>query len=238
VVAAITPWNAPLPMAMLKVGAALAAGCTMVLKPAELTPLTAMRLVELCQEAGVPDGVINLVNGYGATAGAALAAHPGVDKIAFTGSTEVGKQIVAAAAGNLKKVTLELGGKSPMVVFDDADLEQVIPGVARGCLLPAGPELHGGHPAVRARGDPRQGGRGRGRMSRSPVPARPGPRSRVRLRPADLGESSASASRATSRPGRRKAPSSSAAARRRRPPASSTNPRCSAEHRTHGHDAR
>ncbi len=135
VVGAITPWNSPLPMVMLKLAPALATGCTIVLKPAELTPLTAMRLVELCQEAGVPDGVVNLVNGYGAKAGAALAAHPGVDKISFTGSTAVGKQIVQAAAGNLKKVTLELGGKSPVVVFDDADLEQVIPGVVRACFF-------------------------------------------------------------------------------------------------------
>lgn len=132
---AITPWNSPLPMVMLKVAPALATGCTMVLKPAELTPLTAMRLMELCQEAGVPDGVLNLVNGYGHTVGAALAAHPGVDKIAFTGSTEVGRAIVRAAAGNLKKVTLELGGKSPVVVFADADLEQVIPGAARACFF-------------------------------------------------------------------------------------------------------
>lgn len=135
VVGAITPWNSPLPMVMLKIAPALATGCTMVLKPAELTPLTAMRLMELCQQAGVPDGVLNLVNGYGATVGAALAAHPGVDKIAFTGSTEVGRSIVRAAAGNLKKVTLELGGKSPVVVFPDADLEQVIPGAARACFF-------------------------------------------------------------------------------------------------------
>lgn len=135
VVGAITPWNSPLPMVMLKIAPALATGCTLVLKPAELTPLTAMRLVELCAEAGVPDGVINLVNGFGASAGAALAAHPGIDKIAFTGSTEVGRSIVRASAGNLKKVTLELGGKSPMVVFADADLEQVIPGAARGCYF-------------------------------------------------------------------------------------------------------
>lgn len=135
VVGAITPWNSPLPMVMLKIAPALATGCTMVLKPAELTPLTAMRLMELCQEAGVPDGVLNLVNGYGASAGAALAAHPGVDKIAFTGSTEVGRSIVRAAAGNLKKVTLELGGKSPVVVFPDADLEQVIPSAARACFF-------------------------------------------------------------------------------------------------------
>ena len=135
VVGAITPWNSPLPMVMLKIAPAIATGCTLVLKPAELTPLTAMRLVELCQEAGVPDGVINLVNGFGETAGAALAAHPGVDKIAFTGSTDVGRRIVQAAAGNLKKVTLELGGKGPMIVFPDADLEQVIPGAARGCFF-------------------------------------------------------------------------------------------------------
>lgn len=120
---------------MLKIAPALATGCTLVLKPAELTPLTAMRLAELCQEAGVPDGVINIVNGYGETAGAALAAHPGVDKIAFTGSTEVGRLIVKAAAGNLKKVTLELGGKSPVIVFPDADIEQVIPGAARACFF-------------------------------------------------------------------------------------------------------
>ena len=135
VVGAITPWNSPLPMAMLKIAPALATGCTVVLKPAELTPLTAMRLAELCQEAGVPDGVINIVNGFGETAGAALAAHPGVDKIAFTGSTEVGKLIVKAATGNLKKVTLELGGKSPVIVFPDADLAQVIPGAARACFF-------------------------------------------------------------------------------------------------------
>ncbi|MEY3976279.1 MAG: hypothetical protein RLZZ33_1334 [Pseudomonadota bacterium] len=135
VVGAITPWNSPLPMVMLKLAPALATGCTVVLKPAELTPLTAMRLAEICQEAGVPDGVVNIVNGYGSTAGAALAAHPGVDKIAFTGSTEVGRSIVRAAAGNLKKVSLELGGKSPVVVFADADLEQVIPGAARACFF-------------------------------------------------------------------------------------------------------
>lgn len=135
VVGAIIPWNSPLPMAVLKVAPVLAAGCTLVLKPAELTPLTALRLGELALEAGVPAGVINIVTGRGETAGAALAAHPDVDKIAFTGSTEVGRQIVRAAAGNLKKVTLELGGKSPVVVFPDADLEQVIAGAARACFL-------------------------------------------------------------------------------------------------------
>jgi len=135
VVGAITPWNSPLPMVMLKLGPALATGCTLVLKPAELAPLTALRIAELCSEAGVPPGVVNVVTGFGEAAGAALAAHPGVDKIAFTGSTEVGRLIVKAAAGNLKKVTLELGGKSPIVVFPDADLEQVIPAAARACYF-------------------------------------------------------------------------------------------------------
>lgn len=135
VVGAITPWNAPLPMLMVKLAPALAAGCTLILKPAELTPLTALRMAELCAEAGVPDGVVNVVTGFGETAGAALAAHPGVDKIAFTGSTEVGRLIVRAATGNLKKVSLELGGKSPVIVFADAVLEQVIPGAARACFF-------------------------------------------------------------------------------------------------------
>ena len=122
-------------MATLKLGPALAAGCTVVLKPAEQTPLTALFLGELIKRVGFPDGVINVVPGYGESAGAALAAHPDVDKIAFTGSTEVGKKIISAAAGNLKRVTLELGGKSPMVVFPDADLDRVIPGVTRGAFF-------------------------------------------------------------------------------------------------------
>src|SRR5580704_15146146 len=130
VVGQIIPWNFPLLMAAMKLGPALATGCTVVLKPAEQTPLTALRLGELIQEAGIPDGVVNIVPGYGETAGAALAAHPDVDKIAFTGSTEVGKLIVHAAAGNLKKVSLELGGKSPNVVYKDADLDSAIPGAA------------------------------------------------------------------------------------------------------------
>jgi phenylacetaldehyde dehydrogenase len=121
VVGQIIPWNFPLLMAAWKLGPALATGCTVVLKPAEQTPLSALRLAELIAEAGVPDGVVNVVPGYGETAGAALAAHMDVDKVAFTGSTEVGKLIVQAAAGNLKKVSLELGGKSPNIVFDDAD---------------------------------------------------------------------------------------------------------------------
>ncbi len=130
VVAQVIPWNFPLLMAAWKLGPALAAGCTVVLKPAEQTPLSALRLGELICEAGFPDGVVNVVPGYGETAGAALAAHPDVDKVAFTGSTEVGKLILAAAAGNLKKVSLELGGKSPNIVCKDSDLEASIPGVA------------------------------------------------------------------------------------------------------------
>ena len=121
VVGQIIPWNFPLLMAAWKLGPALATGNCVVLKPAEQTPLTALRLAELIAEAGVPDGVVNVVPGFGETAGAALAAHKDVDKVAFTGSTEVGKLIVAAAgASNLKKLTLELGGKSPNIVFDDA----------------------------------------------------------------------------------------------------------------------
>jgi phenylacetaldehyde dehydrogenase len=130
VVAQIIPWNFPLLMAAWKIGPALAAGCTVILKPAEQTPLTAIRLGELIQDAGFPEGVVNIVTGFGETAGAALAAHPDVDKVAFTGSTEVGKMIVHAATGNLKKVTLELGGKSPNVIMQDADLDVAIPGAA------------------------------------------------------------------------------------------------------------
>jgi phenylacetaldehyde dehydrogenase len=130
VVGQIIPWNFPLLMAAWKLGPALASGCAVVLKVAEQTPLSALRLGELIQEAGFPAGAVNIVSGFGETAGAALAAHPGVDKIAFTGSTEVGKLIVQAAAGNLKKVSLELGGKSPNVVFKDADLDTAIPGAA------------------------------------------------------------------------------------------------------------
>ena len=130
VVGQIIPWNFPLLMAAWKLGPALAAGCTVVLKPAEQTPLSALRLGELIVEAGFPDGVVNIVPGYGETAGAALAAHDLVDKIAFTGSTEVGRLIVHAATGNLKKVSLELGGKSPNVVFKDADMDTAIAGSA------------------------------------------------------------------------------------------------------------
>jgi len=130
VVGQIIPWNFPLLMAAWKLGPALATGCTVVLKPAEQTPLSALLLAELVAEAGFPEGVVNVVPGYGETAGAALAAHPDVDKVAFTGSTEVGKLIVHASTGNLKKVSLELGGKSPNIVFADADMKPTISGAA------------------------------------------------------------------------------------------------------------
>jgi len=130
VVAGITPWNVPLGQAIWKIAPALATGCTIVLKPAEQTPLTALRFAQLVSEAGLPDGVVNVVTGYGHTAGAALVDHPGVDKISFTGSTEVGKQIAVKAAAQFKKYTLELGGKSPVIVMDDANLELAIPGAA------------------------------------------------------------------------------------------------------------
>ena len=135
VVGQIIPWNFPLRMAALKLGPALATGCTIVLKPAEQTPLSALRLGELIQEAGFPKGVVNIVTGFGEDAGAPLAAHPDVDKVAFTGSTEVGKLIVKAAAGNLKKVSLELGGKSPNVILPDADPELAAAGAAHAIFF-------------------------------------------------------------------------------------------------------
>ena len=138
VVGSIIPWNFPLLMAAWKLAPALATGCTVVLKPAEQTPLSADYLGGLLLEAGLPDGVVNIVQGYGEDVGAPLAAHPGVDKVAFTGSTEVGRMIVRAAAGNLKKVSLELGGKSPNVVFADADLEAAVPGVANAIFFNQG----------------------------------------------------------------------------------------------------
>jgi acyl-CoA reductase-like NAD-dependent aldehyde dehydrogenase len=138
VVGLIIPWNGPFFVAMLKVAPALAAGCSCVLKPAEETPLTALKLEEIFREAGLPDGVLNVITGYGETTGAALTAHPDVDKISFTGSTEVGRLIVKAAAGNLKRLTLELGGKSPLIMFDDANLEVAIPGAGKGLLAGSG----------------------------------------------------------------------------------------------------
>lgn len=138
VVGAIIPWNAPLSSTIWKLGPVLATGCTVVLKPAEEAPLTPLYIAELCQEAGVPEGVVNVVTGFGETAGAALAAHPGVDKVAFTGSHLTGQKIVAASAGNLKRVSLELGGKSPDIVFADADLEAAVPGAAMAVFANSG----------------------------------------------------------------------------------------------------
>nr|WP_221773719.1 aldehyde dehydrogenase family protein [Novosphingobium piscinae] len=138
VVAAIVPWNSPLVLTAMKLAPALAAGCTVVLKPAEDTSLTALRLVELMLEAGVPAGVINVVTGFGAETGAVLAAHPGVDKIAFTGSTATGRAVLDAAKTNFKRVTLELGGKSPAIVLPDADLSLAIPGVANAIFFNSG----------------------------------------------------------------------------------------------------
>jgi aldehyde dehydrogenase (NAD+) len=132
VVGAITPWNAPLTSTIWKIGPVLATGCTMVLKPAEDAPLTALRLGELALEAGIPGGVINVVPGYGHDAGAALAAHMDVDKVAFTGSEVTGRKIIEASKGNIKRLMLELGGKSPDIVFADADLDKAVPGTAMG----------------------------------------------------------------------------------------------------------
>ncbi len=134
----IVPWNVPLPMAVGKIAPALAAGCTVVLKPAELTPLTAVRLGELIVEAGFPPGVVNIVTGLGSSAGQALVDHPGVDKISFTGSTAVGQRILASAAGNLKRLSLELGGKSPVFIFPDADLDRATDAAARGIFANSG----------------------------------------------------------------------------------------------------
>jgi aldehyde dehydrogenase (NAD+) len=138
VVGQIIPWNFPLLMAAWKLAPALCCGNTVVLKPAEQTPLTALRLGELIQEAGFPEGVVNILPGYGPTAGQALVRHPGVDKIAFTGSTEVGRLIQREAAGTLKRVSLELGGKAPNIVFADADLDAAVEGAIGGIFFNQG----------------------------------------------------------------------------------------------------
>ena len=138
VVGLIFPWNGPIFNASAKLAPALAAGCSMLVKPAEETPLSALLLDRLIHEAGVPEGVVNLLTGYGHTAGAAITAHPDVQKVAFTGSTEVGKEIVRASADNLKKVTLELGGKSPVLIFDDADMDKAILMASLGIFVHSG----------------------------------------------------------------------------------------------------
>ena len=138
VVAAITPWNSPLILTAMKLAPALCTGCSVVLKPAEDTSLTAIRLGELCIEAGLPAGAFNIVTGRGPETGSALAEHPLVNKVTFTGSSQTGRKILDAAKGNLKRVTLELGGKSPMIVMNDADLELAIPGIANAIFFNGG----------------------------------------------------------------------------------------------------
>ncbi|WP_397447961.1 aldehyde dehydrogenase family protein [Pseudomonas sp. NA-150] len=138
VVGAIVPWNFPLQTMAWKLGAALATGCTVVVKPAELTSLSALRFAELVQEAGIPDGVINIVTGRGSVVGAAMATHPGIDKLTFTGSTPVGRTVGKAAVDEMKRLTLELGGKSPVIVFADADLPAAARAVANGVFFNSG----------------------------------------------------------------------------------------------------
>ncbi|MBS1692240.1 MAG: gamma-aminobutyraldehyde dehydrogenase [Actinobacteria bacterium] len=151
VVATITPWNYPLQMAVWKVLPALAAGCTVVIKPAELTPLTTLTLARLASEAGLPAGVFNVVTGLGADAGTALAGHPDVDVVTFTGSTAVGRKVMAAAAVHGHRTQLELGGKAPFVVFDDADLDAAIQGAVAGSLINTGQDCTAATRAIVAR---------------------------------------------------------------------------------------
>ena len=144
VVGGIIPWNGPLISQLWSIAPTLATGCTLVLKPAEDASLGVLRFAEIMQEAGLPDGVINVVTGMGSTAGARLAAHPGVDKIAFTGSTATGRRIIEASAGNMKRVAVELGGKSPDIVFADADLDKAVPGAGMGCFNNSGQICYAG----------------------------------------------------------------------------------------------
>jgi betaine-aldehyde dehydrogenase len=151
VVGTITPWNYPLQMAVWKVLPALAAGCTVVIKPCELTPLTTLTLARLAREAGLPDGVLNVVTGLGTDVGAALAGHRDVDLVTFTGSTAVGRKVMAAAAAHGHRVQLELGGKAPFVVFDDADLDAAIQGAVAGALINSGQDCTAAARAIVAR---------------------------------------------------------------------------------------
>lgn len=144
VVGGIIPWNGPLISQLWSIGPTLATGCTLVLKPAEDASLGVLRFAEIMQEAGLPDGVINVITGMGGTAGARLAAHPDVDKIAFTGSTATGRKIIEASAVNMKRVAVELGGKSPDIVFDDANLEKAVPGAGMGCFNNTGQICYAG----------------------------------------------------------------------------------------------
>ena len=161
VVGQICPWNYPVMMAVWKIGPALAAGCTVVLKPAPSTPLTALMLGELIAEAGIPDGVVNIVTG-GNDTGQALVEHPDVRMVSLTGSTSTGKKIMKTAADTLKRVHLELGGKAPFIVFDDADPELIAAKATLAATLNTGPGLHGGHARLCAR----KTARGRDRSAR------------------------------------------------------------------------
>lgn len=138
VVAAVTPWNSPLTLLAWKLLPALGAGCTLVIKPSEVTPVSTIRLAQLCLEAGYPPGVVNVVTGFGSPTATHLVNHPGIDKVAFTGSTQTGKSVMAAAAAGLKRVTLELGGKSPQIVLRDADLDRTVHGVMGGVFAASG----------------------------------------------------------------------------------------------------
>lgn len=144
VVGGIIPWNGPLISQLWSICPTLATGCTLVLKPAEDASLSVLRFAEIMQEAGLPDGVINVVTGMGSVVGARLASHPGVDKIAFTGSTVTGRKIIEASAGNMKRVAVELGGKSPDIVFADADLDRAVPGAGMGCFNNSGQICYAG----------------------------------------------------------------------------------------------
>ncbi len=144
VVGGIIPWNGPLISQLWSIAPTLATGCTLVLKPAEDASLGVLRFAEIMQEAGLPDGVINVVTGMGSTAGARLAVHPDVDKIAFTGSTMTGRKIIEASASNMKRVAVELGGKSPDIIFTDADMERAVPGAGMGCFNNSGQICYAG----------------------------------------------------------------------------------------------
>ena len=144
VVGGIIPWNGPLISQLWSIAPTLATGCTLVLKPAEDASLGVLRFAEIMQEAGLPDGVVNVITGMGSVAGARLAAHPDVDKIAFTGSTMTGRKIIEASAGNMKRVAVELGGKSPDIIFADADLDKAVPGAGMGCFNNSGQICYAG----------------------------------------------------------------------------------------------
>ena len=158
VVGAITPWNYPLYQVVLKVAPSLAAGCTVVLKPSEVAPINAFILADVIDEVGLPPGVFNLVSGVGPVVGEAIAAHPKVDMISFTGSTRAGRRVMELAAEGIKRVSLELGGKSANILLDDADFATAVPAGLFGCYMNSGPDLLGPHPHARPPGQARRGG--------------------------------------------------------------------------------